>query len=157
MQEARPSFKTRDEAISITKENGTHVDYYLDPEFEVHYNLLPVGILQDWHAHRYLREILLIVKGEVTVDFVTKNGVVSKIATAGTMIQMKSSIHRLRNLTETAAEFVVFRTFGKEVPAELTIPADKIGFSDKEIRQILAKEAVNWSPEQASLLAELED
>ena len=41
-------------AISVTKPSGTQVDYYLYPEFEIHANTLPAGVVQDWQKHQQL-------------------------------------------------------------------------------------------------------
>lgn len=40
------------EAISVEKDNGTMVNYFLYPEFEIHQNVLPANTIQDWHKHQ---------------------------------------------------------------------------------------------------------
>ena len=39
------------EAISVEKDNGTKVNYFLYPEFEINQNVLPANTIQDWHKH----------------------------------------------------------------------------------------------------------
>jgi mannose-6-phosphate isomerase-like protein (cupin superfamily) len=56
-------------AISVTKSSGTQVAYYLYPEFEIHVNILPAGVVQDWHKHVQLDENVIVTSGEITVEY----------------------------------------------------------------------------------------
>ena len=46
-----PQILTISDAISVTKENRTKVDYYLFDEYEIHLNSIPSGAVQEWHYH----------------------------------------------------------------------------------------------------------
>jgi hypothetical protein len=56
------------DAIHVDKEEGTSVDYFLFPEYEIHYNEVKPGVTQLWHHHPrimeyYYRTTLYIVNG----------------------------------------------------------------------------------------------
>ena len=50
---------TRDEAIFRKKPDGTEVNYFLFPEFEIHINSLPGKTVQGWHKHHKSRKFYL--------------------------------------------------------------------------------------------------
>ena len=64
----RPDILDQTDAISITKENKTNVDYFLFDTFEIHKNMLPVGCVQDWHQHSSIEEIILINSGTLLLE-----------------------------------------------------------------------------------------
>ncbi len=96
-------------AISVTKSSGTQVDYYLYPEFEIHANLLPAGVVQDWHKHRQLDENIIVTSGEITVEYLENGRVSSQTVRENDVLRVKQSIHRLLNQSSEPAQFIVFR------------------------------------------------
>jgi uncharacterized RmlC-like cupin family protein len=98
-----------DAAISVTKPSGTHVDYYLYPEFEIHANTLPAGTVQDWHKHVQLDENIMVTSGEITVEYLENGRIHSNLIKVNDVLRVKKSIHRLSNQSTEPANFIVFR------------------------------------------------
>ena len=96
-------------AISVTKSSGTQVAYYLYPEFEIHVNILPAGVVQDWHKHVQLDENVIVTSGEITVEYMENGHVSSQIVQENDVLRVKRSIHRLLNQSSEPAQFIVFR------------------------------------------------
>lgn len=96
-------------AISVTKSSGTQVDYYLYPEFEIHVNILPAGVVQDWHKHQQLDENIIVTSGEITVEYLENGHVSSQTIQENDVLRVKRSIHRLLNQSSEPAQFIVFR------------------------------------------------
>ncbi|MGO3297331.1 MAG: cupin domain-containing protein [Pseudolactococcus laudensis] len=96
-------------AISVTKSSGTQVDYYLYPEFEIHVNILPTGVVQDWHKHQQLDENIIVTSGEITVEYLENGHVSSQTVQENDVLRVKRSINRLLNQSSEPAQFIVFR------------------------------------------------
>lgn len=97
------------EAISVEKDNGTKVNYFLYPEFEIHQNVLPANTIQDWHKHQAIEEIIVPTKGNVTIQVLEDNAVRTYTANCGEVLRVKQSIHRIIGDDEEETEFIVFR------------------------------------------------
>ncbi|MFD2386457.1 hypothetical protein [Enterococcus rivorum] len=63
MNKRKPKIVKQNEALSLKKENGTEVDYFLFDKFEVHTNIIPAGCVQDWHSHQAIEEIIVVNEG----------------------------------------------------------------------------------------------
>ena len=57
------TFCSRKDVIHVDKTNGTSVNYYIFPEYEVHTNCIAPHSVQEWHYHEKISETLLITKG----------------------------------------------------------------------------------------------
>ncbi len=97
------------EAISVEKDNGTKVNYFLYPEFEIHQNVLPANTIQDWHKHQAIEEIIVPTKGNVTIQVLEDNAVRTYTANCGEVLRVKQSIHRIIGDDKEETEFIVFR------------------------------------------------
>lgn len=97
------------EAISVEKDNGTKVNYFLYPEFEIHQNVLPANTIQDWHKHQAIEEIIVPTKGNVTIQVLEDNAVRTYTANCGEVLRVKQSIHRIIGDVKEETEFIVFR------------------------------------------------
>lgn len=81
------------EAISVEKDNGTKVNYFLYPEFEIYQNVLPANTIQDWHKHQSIEEIIVPTKGNVTIQVLENNAIKTYTANCGEVLRVKQSIH----------------------------------------------------------------
>ena len=97
------------EAISVEKDNGTKVNYFLYPEFEIHQNVLPANTIQDWHKHQAIEEIIIPTKGNVTIQVLEDNAIKTYTANCGDVLRVKDSIHRIIGDTKEEVQFTVFR------------------------------------------------
>ncbi len=59
------TFCSRKDVIHVDKTNGTSVNYYIFPEYEVHTNCIAPHSVQEWHYHEKISETLLITKGKL--------------------------------------------------------------------------------------------
>lgn len=81
------------EAISVEKDNGTKVNYFLYPEFEIHQNVLPANTIQDWHKQQAIEEIIVPTKENVTIEVLENNTIKTYTANCGEVLRVKQSIH----------------------------------------------------------------
>lgn len=124
------TIQKKENSIFVLKDNGTSVNYYLQNHFEVHYNELPSGIVQDWHVHVNIEEAILVIKGNLILEQV-KNLKIDTISLCeGDFVILNNSIHRILNNNSEVCDFVVFR-FSKN--KNVIIKEDKISFSDNDI------------------------
>lgn len=97
------------EAISVEKDNGTKVNYFLYPEFEIHQNILPANTIQDWHKHQAIEEIIVPTKGNVTIQVLENNAIKTYTANCGDVLRVKDSVHRIIGDVKEEVQFTVFR------------------------------------------------
>lgn len=134
MQNFAAEIQRKEAAITIEKENGTLVDYYLQKEFEVHNNVIPPGVVQDWHAHLAIEEMILILDGQITLEQVQSRTLKQDLLKTGDFVCLKNSIHRFVNNHLTTCHFVVFRfTADKSV----VIKDDKLPITEEEITALV--------------------
>lgn len=97
-------------AIHVDKAEGTAVDYFLFPEYEVHYNVVKPGVTQLWHHHTQIAEVLFIIEGELEAHWLDELGqkVMAKVG-QGDLIEVQKTPHTFINSSETTVKFVVFR------------------------------------------------
>ena len=70
---AVPEIVTESDAITVTKDDGTKVSYYIFPEFEVHANTIAAGTIQNWHYHKSIEEIIFVTSGQIEVLWLDNN------------------------------------------------------------------------------------
>ncbi len=98
------------EAIHVDKIDGTSVDYYNFPEYEIHYNEVKPGVVQLWHHHSLISETLFIIEGELEAHWEgEKRKKEMVIVKKGDVIEVENTPHTFKNFSNTIAKFVVFR------------------------------------------------
>ena len=97
------------DAIIVDKPEGTHVTYYLFPEYEVHYNEQIPGSIQTWHHHEKIWESLYIVEGELTAQWRENGEGKQQIVTAGDLIETERTTHTFTNHTDKKVKFLVIK------------------------------------------------
>lgn len=126
------------EAISVEKDNGTKVNYFLYPEFEIHQNVLPANTIQDWHKHQAIEEIIVPTKGNVTVQVLEDNAVRTYNANCGEVLRVKQSIYRIIGDVKEETELIVFRFVPTGSDQSDKIKHDKVDF-EKLVAEILKR------------------
>lgn len=126
------------EAISVEKDNGTKVNYFLYPEFEIHQNVLPANTIQDWHKHQAIEEIIVPTKGNVTIQVLEDNAVRTYTANCGEVLRVKQSIHRIIGDVKEETEFIVFRFVPTGSDQSDKIKHDKVD-CEKLVAEILKR------------------
>ena len=120
-------FLNRD-AIHVDKENGTAVDYFIFPEFEIHRNCISPHSVQEWHFHSKIEEVILVTQGELVLSYL-ENGVPKRQpVTEDTIIRVKNSIHTFSNETDFPCYFTVFRFVPDGIDKRELIKQDKVLF-----------------------------
>lgn len=133
----KPTITNPTEAISITKENGTKVGYFLFDKFEVHTNVIPGGCVQDWHIHNKIEEIIIINEGTLLLEWIDAGVMKQKVKT-GEIIRMNNSIHRISNEEKSEAKCTIFRFISPEENQADRIKNDKKIYSDRDIKKLIA-------------------
>jgi uncharacterized cupin superfamily protein len=101
---------TRSSAIHVDKEEGSAVDYYLFPEYEIHYNDIKPGVVQLWHHHPTISETLYIFEGEIEVHWVDDNNEKqSQVARVGDVIEVEDTPHTFINSSDMTVRLICFR------------------------------------------------
>ncbi len=126
------------EAISVEKDNGTKVNYFLYPEFEIHQNVLPANTIQDWHKHQAIEEIIVPTKGNVTIQVLEDNAVRTYTAKFGEVLRVKQSVHRIIGDVKEETEFIVFRFVPTGSDQSDKIKHDKVD-CEKLVAEILKR------------------
>ncbi|WP_274641648.1 cupin domain-containing protein [Streptococcus equinus] len=126
------------EAISVEKDNGTKVNYFLYPEFEIHQNVLPANTVQDWHKHQAIEEIIVPTKGNVTIQVLEDNAIKTYTANCGEVLRVKQSIHRIIGDVKEETEFIVFRFVPTGSDRSDKIKNDKVD-CEKLVAEILKR------------------
>ena len=126
------------EAISVEKDNGTKVSYFLYPEFEIHQNILPANTVQDWHKHQAIEEVIVPTKGNVTIQVLEDNAVRAYTANCGEVLRVKQSIHRIIGDTKEEVQFTVFRFIPSGNDQSDKIKNDKVD-CEKLVAEILKR------------------
>ena len=107
-----PEIFSKSDAIHVEKINGTVVDYFIFPEFEIHRNRIPPHSTQEWHFHSKIEEVIVVTQGELVLSWM-ENG------------NVKRSIHTLSNETDFPCLFTVFRFVPDGVDKRELIKQDK--------------------------------
>jgi quercetin dioxygenase-like cupin family protein len=131
-----PVIVNKEQALTVTKENGTEVAYFLFDKFEVHTNVIPAQCIQDWHAHQIIEEIVVLTKGTLLLEWLAEELQSKKVST-GEIIRMNNSIHRISNVDQEPAECTIFRFVSPKSSQAEAIKEDKRVYSEEEITAIL--------------------
>lgn len=126
------------EAISVEKDNGTKVNYFLYPEFEIHQNVLPANTIQDWHKHQAIEEVIVPTKGNVTIQVLEDNAIKTYTANCGDVLRVNDSIHRIICDTKEEVQFTVFRFVPSGNNQSDKIKNDKVD-CEELVRKILGE------------------
>lgn len=119
---------TRSEkAIRANKPDGTIVDYYLFPEYEIHYNQVPPRTMQVWHHHKQIEETLLILDGELEAHW-RDDGAKEHMALLkkGDLIRTGNMSHTFINSSEGLVKFVAFKLVLSGVNHHELLKSDKV-------------------------------
>lgn len=110
----------------VEKPEGTIVDYYLFPEYEIHYNEQVAGSTQTWHHHEKIWETLYIIEGELTVQWKENGKVKTQIVTSGDLIETEHTPHTCTNHTDNKVKFLVIKQVLSGIDKRNLLKTDKI-------------------------------
>lgn len=97
-------------AIHREKPDGTRVDYYLQPEYELHYNEIPPKTTQEWHLHQKIEEIIFIIDGSLEVEWVQEDGAEkTEVIQKGDLVRVGKSLHTFSNTGNDTVSFIVIK------------------------------------------------
>ncbi|PIR62458.1 MAG: cupin [Candidatus Pacebacteria bacterium CG10_big_fil_rev_8_21_14_0_10_42_12] len=118
---------SQNQAIHVDKEEGTSVDYYLFPEYEVHYNEVKPGVVQLWHHHSNISETLFIIEGEIEAHWLNKASIKqNQLVKKGDLIEIENTPHTFINSSNGLARFIVFRFVPTGEDKSEIIKGDKV-------------------------------
>lgn len=117
---------TKDDSISVKKENGTEVDYFIFDEYEIHLNKIPPHSIQEYHKHRAIDEAVIVVSGKIVLKWIEEGKEYSRTLTKGMIVRMGKAIHTIQNESNSFAEFNVLRTVPTGKDNREVIKNDKV-------------------------------
>ena len=120
------NFLEKNDAITVSKVNGTNVSYYIFNEFEIHMNKISPKSIQEWHYHSKIEETLMIIKGDLTCRWLECGEERSKKITVNEIVRVGNSTHTFENETDEEVEFIVFRFVPDGIDKREIIKSDKI-------------------------------
>lgn len=97
------------QGINLKKEEGTEVTYYIFPEYELHYNIVPPGTVQLWHHHNVIEETLFIISGEIEAHWLDKGKKVLETLASGDIARVENTPHTFINSSDKPVTFLVVR------------------------------------------------
>ena len=113
-------------AISVTRQDGSDITYYLFPEYEVHYGVLVPGVSQPWHHHEKISETLFITSGSCTLLFLEENKKKERLVVPGDTIQVENTPHTFINTSNEPCHMIAFRFVPQGIDQHEVIKNDKV-------------------------------
>jgi len=114
-------------AIHIDKPEGSSVDYYIFPEYEIHYNEIKPGTIQQWHHHDQICETLFVMEGEIEAHWLDNHGKRCKqVATVGDVVEVENTPHTFINSSNNVVKFLAFRFVPRGKDQRETMKNDKV-------------------------------
>jgi quercetin dioxygenase-like cupin family protein len=114
------------EAIYRDKRNGTHVHYFIFPEYEIHANTIEPGSIQEWHHHERIVETLFVTRGSLEARWADGAAMVRKTLHVGDVIEVGRTSHTFANVSARRSAFVVFRLIPDGTDKRELIKADRV-------------------------------
>jgi mannose-6-phosphate isomerase-like protein (cupin superfamily) len=101
---------SKNQAIHVDKPEGSSVDYYIFPEYEIHYNEIKPGTVQQWHHHTQISETLFLIEGEIEAHWQNEDGEKHmQICKSNDVIEVENTPHTFINSSSSIVKFIVFR------------------------------------------------
>lgn len=116
----------KSQAVSVSKPEGTTVDYFLFPDYEVHYNEQIPGTTQTWHHHEQIWETLYIIDGELVARWREDDEEKSQVVKAGDLIESERSAHTFSNENVSIARFLVIKRIPSKEDFSSVFKSDKV-------------------------------
>src|SRR5258708_3275167 len=100
----------KESAAHRDKLEGSSVDYYIFPEYEIHYNEIKPGTVQQWYHHNQISETVFVVEGEIEAHWQSDDGEKhTQVVEPGDVIEVENTPHTFVNSGSKLVKFVVFR------------------------------------------------
>ncbi len=112
--------------LHVEKQEGTVVDYYLFPEYEIHYNEQVAGSTQTWHHHEKIWETLYMIEGGLTAQWKENGEVKTQVVESGDLIETENTQHTFTNHTNSKAKFLVIKQVLSGIDKKELFKTDKV-------------------------------
>jgi len=100
----------KSDSIFAEKPDGTQVNYYMMPEYEIHLNSVPPGCTQVWHSHEKVEEALMILEGKLTALWMDESGTQREDeVSAGDLVMVQDTEHTFQNRSAQVCKFIVVK------------------------------------------------
>lgn len=114
-------------AIHVDKSEGSSVDYYIFPEYEIHYNEIQPGTVQAWHHHQHISETLFVIEGEIEAHWIDESGHrQQQTVTVGDVVEVEKTPHTFLNSSQKIVKLIVFRFVPTGEDKRAVIKNDKV-------------------------------
>jgi len=119
-------FLSKKDSIYFKKPEGTAVNYYLFPEYEIHYNEQPPETTQPWHHHDTINESILMLEGEMWAHWLENGKKKKRKVKKGDLVEVENTPHTFINSSKKKIKFVVFRFVPTGKNTSQVIKKDKV-------------------------------
>ena len=99
----------KSDSLHTDKPEGISVNYYLFPEYELHFNTQAPRTTQQRHHHEKIWETIFMLSGELIATWKENGQEVHQIVTAGDVIETEHTPHTFFNNTDQPATFLVIK------------------------------------------------
>lgn len=120
------------DGISVVKKNRTEVNYFIFDEYDIILNKIPSMSAQEWHKHEVIDEVIVVTAGEITVYWQENDNVKKQVLHKNAMVNVKKTIHTIKNESPCCAEFIVFRMVPSGENKRTIITGDKTVYENME-------------------------
>ncbi|HAU98731.1 MAG TPA: hypothetical protein DCW55_00690 [Candidatus Pacebacteria bacterium] len=118
---------SKNNSIHVDKPEGSSVDYYIFREYELHYNEIKSGTVQQWHHHPKIHESLFIIEGEIEAHWLDEAGKKQmQLASAGDVVQVEDTPHTFVNNSGKVVKLIAFRFVPTGEDKREIIKSDKV-------------------------------
>ncbi len=97
------------DAVNVVKPEGVEVTYHLFDGYEMIANTQPPHSTQVWHHHDHIWETILMIEGEMTVDWIENGEEKSHVIREGDLIESENVPHNISNNSDKPAKFVTLK------------------------------------------------
>jgi len=116
----------KQDAIHVSKPEGTNVVYYLFKEYEIHYNEQVPQSTQVWHHHEKIWETIYLIEGELAVKWREGENEKEAIIKAGDLVEAERTPHTFINHTDGMVKFLVLKRMPQEKDLSDIFKNDKV-------------------------------
>ncbi len=123
----------KEEAVCVSKPEGTNLWYYLFDEYELHYNELPPGATQQWHCHDKIEEAVFVISGQMRAEWIEDGARRSAMLSEGDFSRSENSVHTFTNTSSDVARFIVLKLILDGTNKREIFKTDKRPFRPEDI------------------------
>ncbi len=108
------------------REDGASARYHHFGNLDIHFNLMPSGVLQGWHSHGRVDEYFCVTKGEIVMHWLADGHHERRVLVVGDVAYAERTTHTLSNESGSDAEFIVIKALLSDEDRSLLLLSDRV-------------------------------